>query len=245
MTRDDIISLIREHYDPEPRDWPRHRGWDDGADDIADQIMAMAGLQPPSDEQLAKWVQRLDWDAGLSTTDEIKQLRSLLEHIGFTNQTPSILVKRPVAFRIPRMDPETAGETLSKTEHRYFNDEKQAYDEAAQLGVDYQALYVRDGTAIVAEWEPIASAPTDGSFLVCGNENKPFVATGRMLWMALKEGTPSHLALNHLTHWMPLPAFNAIELFAREKLANEFKALASAGPFGPFPKLDHGDKSNG
>ncbi len=40
MTRDDIISLIREHYDPEPKDWPRHRGWDDGAGDIADKIMA-------------------------------------------------------------------------------------------------------------------------------------------------------------------------------------------------------------
>lgn len=40
MTRDEIINLIHEHYDPEPRDWPRHRGWDDGTGDIADQILA-------------------------------------------------------------------------------------------------------------------------------------------------------------------------------------------------------------
>lgn len=40
MTRDEIIAMIREKYDPEPRDWPRHRGWDDGAGDIADAILA-------------------------------------------------------------------------------------------------------------------------------------------------------------------------------------------------------------
>lgn len=40
MTRAEIIDLIREHYDPEPKDWPRHRGWDDGAGDIADKILS-------------------------------------------------------------------------------------------------------------------------------------------------------------------------------------------------------------
>jgi hypothetical protein len=40
MTREEIIALIREHYDPEPKDWPRHRGWDDGTGDIADKIIA-------------------------------------------------------------------------------------------------------------------------------------------------------------------------------------------------------------
>ncbi len=39
MTRDEIIALIREHYDPEPKDWPRHRGWDDGTEEIADRIL--------------------------------------------------------------------------------------------------------------------------------------------------------------------------------------------------------------
>lgn len=39
MTRDEIIDLIRSKYDPEPKDWPRHRGWDDGAGDIADEIL--------------------------------------------------------------------------------------------------------------------------------------------------------------------------------------------------------------
>jgi hypothetical protein len=40
MTRDEIIELIRAQYDPEPHDWPRHRGWDDGAGEIADIICA-------------------------------------------------------------------------------------------------------------------------------------------------------------------------------------------------------------
>lgn len=120
----------------------------------------------------------------------------------------SILVKRPVAFRIPRMDAETAGTTLSKTEWRYFTDEVQANEEAEQLGVEYQSLYVRDGTAIVAEWEPVASAPTDGPFLVCavGDDRGPFVVNAQIFWSARKKGTPSHLGLSHLTHWMPLPA---------------------------------------
>ena len=40
LTQDNIIQLIRTKYDPEPNDWPRHRGWDDGAQDIAAEIMA-------------------------------------------------------------------------------------------------------------------------------------------------------------------------------------------------------------
>jgi hypothetical protein len=40
ITREEIIALIHEHYDPEPKDWPRHRGWDDGAGDIADAILS-------------------------------------------------------------------------------------------------------------------------------------------------------------------------------------------------------------
>lgn len=117
------------------------------------------------------------------------------------------LVKRPVAFRVPRTDPATAGQTLSSTEWRLFNDEEAAYTEASQLGTDYQALFVRDGTAIVAEWEPITSAPTDGSFLVCaiGDDRGPFVVSGQILAMARKSDTPSHLGLSYLTHWMPLP----------------------------------------
>ncbi|MGM4906303.1 hypothetical protein AB8B21_05500 [Tardiphaga sp. 866_E4_N2_1] len=60
----------------------------------------------------------------------------------------SVLVKRPVAFRLPRMDSATAGQTLSATEWRYFTDEAEAYREAEALGIDYQALFVRDGTVI-------------------------------------------------------------------------------------------------
>mgnify|MGYP001561535373 CR=1 FL=1 len=119
------------------------------------------------------------------------------------------LVKRPVAFRVPRTDPATAGETLSVTEWRLFNDEEAAYTEAAQLGTDYQALYARDGAAIVAEWETIETAPQgdDDFFLVCGlyDERRPFVMRGTILKMARLGNTPSHLSMHYLTHWMPLP----------------------------------------
>jgi hypothetical protein len=40
MSREEIVILVRETYDPEPKDWPRHRGWDDGAGDIADKILS-------------------------------------------------------------------------------------------------------------------------------------------------------------------------------------------------------------
>lgn len=50
MTRDQIIELIRTQYDPEPNDWPRHRGWDDGAGEIADAILA---VQEPLEAQVA------------------------------------------------------------------------------------------------------------------------------------------------------------------------------------------------
>jgi hypothetical protein len=67
----------------------------------------------------------------------------------------SVLVKRPVAYRIPRLDAATAGTTIYSSEWRYFADEEQAYKEAEQLGVDYQALFVRDGTAIVLERDEV------------------------------------------------------------------------------------------
>jgi hypothetical protein len=35
-----IIDLVRDLFDPTPKDWPRHRGWDDGAEDIADAVLA-------------------------------------------------------------------------------------------------------------------------------------------------------------------------------------------------------------
>ncbi len=44
MTCDEIAALIREKYDPEPNDWPRHRGWDDGANEIAAEILARHSL---------------------------------------------------------------------------------------------------------------------------------------------------------------------------------------------------------
>lgn len=56
----------------------------------------------------------------------------------------NVLVKRPVAFRLPRVD----GDRLSTMEWRYFNNEAEAAAEAEQLGIDYQALYVRNGEAI-------------------------------------------------------------------------------------------------
>jgi hypothetical protein len=60
-----------------------------------------------------------------------------------------VFVKRPVAFRIPRV----VDDKISTTEWRYFTDEEAAFKEAESLGVDYQALFVRDGTAIIQDSE--------------------------------------------------------------------------------------------
>lgn len=121
----------------------------------------------------------------------------------------SILCKRPVAFRVQRANDD--GMTLSKTEWRYFTDEAEAARESDALSADCQGLYVRDGTALVAEWQSIGSAPTEGSFLVC-NADGAFVISARILWNSLKENTPTHLGLGNVTHWMPLPALPPLSI---------------------------------
>lgn len=73
--------------------------------------------------------------------------------------TTNILVKRPVAFRVRRANDD--GMSLSKTEWRYFTDEAEARREAEIVDADYQALYVRDGTVIVAELEDVRLAILD------------------------------------------------------------------------------------
>lgn len=61
----------------------------------------------------------------------------------------------------------------------------------------------------MADWKPIETAPRDpdASFLVCakGDPRGPFVVRADILWRARQAGTPSHLGLSYLTHWMPLP----------------------------------------
>jgi hypothetical protein len=69
----------------------------------------------------------------------------------------TVLVKRPVAFRIPRV----VDDKLSETEWRYFTDEEAAYKEAEALGIDYQALFVRDGTVIVLDEREALEAAID------------------------------------------------------------------------------------
>lgn len=65
----------------------------------------------------------------------------------------SIFVKRPVAFRIPRV----IDDKISETEFRYFTDEHTAFTEADAIGIDYQALFVRDGTAVVQTRDQVAA----------------------------------------------------------------------------------------
>lgn len=61
--------------------------------------------------------------------------------------TASVLVKRPVAFRIPRV----VDDRISTTEFRYFNDEQTALTESDAIGINYQALYVRDGNVVTLD----------------------------------------------------------------------------------------------
>ena len=68
--------------------------------------------------------------------------------------TNPVLVKRPVAFRIPRV----VNDNLSATEFRYFTDEAEARAEALALDCEYQGLYVRDGTVIVQDGAEVEQA---------------------------------------------------------------------------------------
>jgi hypothetical protein len=65
----------------------------------------------------------------------------------------SVFVKRPVAFRVPRI----IDDKLSTTEWQLFTDEEAAYREAESKGCDYQALFVRDGTAITLSVDQVAA----------------------------------------------------------------------------------------
>lgn len=122
----------------------------------------------------------------------------------------SILCKRPVAFRVPRI----VDDRLSGTEWQLFNDEDSANAEAEAKGCDYQALFVRDGAAIVAEWKPIETAPKDGTPFLCFRPD----ALGHgfsdqsgidVLWWENGDWTydgDGRVTVDPPTHWMPLPA---------------------------------------
>lgn len=155
-------------------------------------------------ERAADFIREADPFGDHFSTNDLRELAR-------ETTTMTYLVKRPVAFRVPRADSAADGTTTSTTEWRLFSDERMAHEESEALGgVGYQALHVRDGTAIVGEWETTGSAPTIGSFLVCtiGHDDSfdPFVVNAEIFWSARKAGTPSHLGLNYVTHWMPLPA---------------------------------------
>lgn len=68
--------------------------------------------------------------------------------------TIPVLVKRPVAFRIPRV----INDNLSTTEFRYFTDEAEARKEALALDCECQGLYVRDGTVTVQDGAEVEQA---------------------------------------------------------------------------------------
>lgn len=63
----------------------------------------------------------------------------------------------------------------------------------------------------MSEWQPIETAPTGDHdfYLVCTTDpddpRSAFVVRGSILASARKTGTPKHLSLGYLTHWMPLP----------------------------------------
>ena len=111
------------------------------------------------------------------------------------------LVKRPIAFRYKDF-----------ADGWVYTENEAEANEAINAGHDSQALYVRDGTAILAEWQPIETAPTgeDDFYLVtCDDprdERSPFVVRGSIFANARTSNTPQHLSLGYLTHWMPLPA---------------------------------------
>ena len=68
------------------------------------------------------------------------------------------------------------------------------------VGVGVAVVMTQDG------WQPIATAPKDGMFLVVKADGNMFVISGEILWRqrTAKIPTPEHLRFD-VTHWMPLP----------------------------------------
>lgn len=52
MTKPEIVELIRNQYDPVPGHWRSRDNWDDGAEDIADQILASVSEPEPVEASL-------------------------------------------------------------------------------------------------------------------------------------------------------------------------------------------------
>jgi hypothetical protein len=114
--------------------------------------------------------------------------------------TATYLVKRAVAFRVPVL----IGDGVARW--NLYQNEHEAYSAADTKGVEYEALFNRNGDAIVAEWESMESAPKDGSSFLgvwwsdisVGKDPLPHV--GICSWAGA--WTPYD---RKLTHWMPLP----------------------------------------
>ena len=77
-----------------------------------------------------------------------KYLADAAADVAMAKLNPKKTPKRPTAFRVPRADPSTAGETLSTDDQqwRYFTNEAEAYAAADEIGTFYQGLYAKDGT---------------------------------------------------------------------------------------------------
>lgn len=58
----------------------------------------------------------------------------------------------------------------------------------------------------VEGWQPIATAPIEGKFLVCDVNNRMMVADGHMYSLSLMPEVPKHLSGHHWTYWMRCPA---------------------------------------
>lgn len=80
------------------------------AADLRKAAAAIRRLTTPglevTDEQLAEWVQHLDWDIGLTTAQEIRQLRDLLCRIMPTtlHATPGGDIRAALEAALPYLD---------------------------------------------------------------------------------------------------------------------------------------------
>lgn len=110
----------------------------------------------------------------------------------------AILKAMPVAFRFK-----------DAVDAWVYTEDEAAANRAIERGRDSQGLYVRDGSELVEEWQPIETAPTgdDDFYLVCavGDPRSPFVVRGNIFKSARTHPVQHHLSMAYLTHWMPLP----------------------------------------
>lgn len=110
---------------------------------------------------------------------------------------PLVGMKRPVAFRVPRVVDDEA----SKTEFRLFSDEADARQAAHEINQDYEGLYLVADRQL---WRPIDTMPSDDVQVIAATDDgRVMIWSSEILSRVMSGAQPFHLQFP-ATRWMPV-----------------------------------------